>query len=51
MTGWGQDGPMAARAGHDINYIALSGALHTYGPAGESRPFRSMPSAISAVAA
>jgi alpha-methylacyl-CoA racemase len=34
MTGWGQDGPMAPMAGHDINYIALSGALHTYGPAG-----------------
>lgn len=33
MTGWGQDGPKAQRAGHDINYIALSGALHTYGPA------------------
>lgn len=32
MTGWGQDGPKAQRAGHDINYIALSGALHTYGP-------------------
>lgn len=31
MTGWGQDGPKAMRAGHDINYIALSGALHTYG--------------------
>lgn len=31
MTGWGQDGPKAQRAGHDINYIALSGALHTYG--------------------
>jgi crotonobetainyl-CoA:carnitine CoA-transferase CaiB-like acyl-CoA transferase len=27
MTGWGQDGPLAQRAGHDINYIALSGAL------------------------
>lgn len=27
MTGWGQDGPMAHKAGHDINYIALSGAL------------------------
>ena len=27
MTGWGQDGPLAPRAGHDINYIALSGAL------------------------
>jgi alpha-methylacyl-CoA racemase len=34
MTGWGQDGPLAARAGHDINYIALSGALHAIGPAG-----------------
>jgi len=33
MTGWGQDGPLAARAGHDINYIALSGALyHGGGP-------------------
>ena len=31
MTGWGQDGPMAQRAGHDINYIALSGALHAIG--------------------
>jgi alpha-methylacyl-CoA racemase len=33
MTGWGQDGPMAARAGHDIDYIALSGALHAIGRA------------------
>ena len=33
MTGWGQEGPKAALAGHDIDYIALSGALHTYGPA------------------
>jgi alpha-methylacyl-CoA racemase len=32
MTGWGQDGPNAQLAGHDINYVALSGALHTYGP-------------------
>lgn len=32
MTGWGQDGPKAQRAGHDINFIALSGALSTYGP-------------------
>jgi alpha-methylacyl-CoA racemase len=31
MTGWGQGGPKAQRAGHDINYIALAGALHTYG--------------------
>lgn len=31
MTGFGQEGPMAPRAGHDINYIALSGALHAIG--------------------
>ena len=31
MTGWGQDGPYAQMAGHDINYIALSGALHAIG--------------------
>lgn len=30
MTGWGQDGPLAPTAGHDINYIALSGALHQF---------------------
>tara|TARA_B100000530_G_scaffold334527_1_gene284549 strand:- start:643 stop:1788 length:1146 start_codon:yes stop_codon:yes gene_type:complete len=35
MTGWGQDGPMAQAAGHDINYIALSGALHGIGRVGE----------------
>jgi len=35
MTGWGQDGPKAPLAGHDINYIALSGALQSYGRAGE----------------
>ena len=35
MTGWGQFGPYAHAAGHDINYIALAGALHTYGRAGE----------------
>lgn len=34
MTGWGQDGPLAHSAGHDINYIALSGALGAFGPAG-----------------
>lgn len=33
-TGWGSDGPLAQTAGHDINYIALSGALHMIGPAG-----------------
>src|SRR3546814_12324369 len=31
MTGWGQNGPLAPRAGHDINYIAISGALHAIG--------------------
>jgi alpha-methylacyl-CoA racemase len=35
MTGWGQDGPLAQAAGHDINYIALSGVLSTVGRAGE----------------
>jgi alpha-methylacyl-CoA racemase len=35
MTGWGQAGPLAQAAGHDINYIALSGALHAIGRAGE----------------
>jgi alpha-methylacyl-CoA racemase len=34
MTGWGQSGPLAAAPGHDINYIALSGALHAIGLAG-----------------
>jgi alpha-methylacyl-CoA racemase len=34
MTGWGQDGPMAQAAGHDINYIALAGALEPIGRAG-----------------
>jgi alpha-methylacyl-CoA racemase len=34
MTGWGQDGPLSHAAGHDINYIALSGALDAIGPAG-----------------
>jgi class 3 adenylate cyclase len=36
MTGWGQDGPYAQRAGHDINYIALAGALHAIGRKGEA---------------
>lgn len=35
MTGWGQDGPLATTAGHDIDYIALSGALHAIGRRGE----------------
>ena len=33
VTGWGQDGPLARSAGHDIDYIALAGALHPIGPA------------------
>lgn len=35
MTGWGQEGPIAKTAGHDINYIALAGALHAIGFAGD----------------
>ena len=35
MTGWGQEGPLAPRAGHDINYIALSGILNAIGRRGE----------------
>src|SRR3546814_16649448 len=34
MTGWGQEGPLAHVAGHDINYIALTGALDAIGEAG-----------------
>jgi len=33
MTGWGQDGPLAHKAGHDINYLAITGALHLFGTA------------------
>ncbi|KND59604.1 Alpha-methylacyl-CoA racemase [Candidatus Burkholderia verschuerenii] len=36
MTGWGQTGPLALRAGHDLNYIALSGVLSGIGRAGEA---------------
>jgi alpha-methylacyl-CoA racemase len=36
MTGWGQQGPLAPRAGHDINYIALSGILHAIGRKGDA---------------
>src|SRR5437588_7325945 len=35
MTGWGQDGPLAQAAGHDINYIALAGALNSFARKGE----------------
>jgi alpha-methylacyl-CoA racemase len=33
MTGWGQDGPLSQRAGHDINYLSVAGALYPLGPA------------------
>jgi alpha-methylacyl-CoA racemase len=36
MTGWGQNGPLAEAAGHDINYISLSGALHAVGYSGQT---------------
>jgi alpha-methylacyl-CoA racemase len=36
MTGWGQEGPLASAAGHDINYISLTGALHAVGRRGEA---------------
>ncbi|NKS47793.1 CoA transferase [Rhodococcus hoagii] len=35
MTGWGQDGPLAQSAGHDLNYISLTGVLHAVGRKGE----------------
>ena len=35
MTGWGQDGPLSSHAGHDIDYLAITGALHGIGRAGE----------------
>jgi alpha-methylacyl-CoA racemase len=35
MTGWGQDGPLAAAAGHDISYLAITGALHAIGRPGQ----------------
>jgi alpha-methylacyl-CoA racemase len=38
MTGFGQHGPLASAAGHDLNYIALAGALHAIGPAGQPLP-------------
>ena len=34
MTGWGQEGPMAQAVGHDLNYLAVSGALSMIGPRG-----------------
>jgi len=41
MTGWGQDGPLAHTAGHDLNYLALSGVLHGLGRAGGPPQFPS----------
>ncbi|HTX07789.1 MAG TPA: CaiB/BaiF CoA-transferase family protein [Solirubrobacteraceae bacterium] len=38
MTGWGQDGPLAGRAGHDINFLSLAGALHPMGSADRPPP-------------
>lgn len=38
MTGWGQEGPWATQAGHDIDYIAVAGALHPVGPADRPPP-------------
>ena len=38
MTGWGQDGPLAQEAGHDINYLALTGALASLGTPGTPPP-------------
>jgi crotonobetainyl-CoA:carnitine CoA-transferase CaiB-like acyl-CoA transferase len=35
ITGWGQDGPLARTPGHDLNYLALTGALHAFGRAGQ----------------
>ncbi len=38
MTGWGQSGPLAQTAGHDLTYLALTGALHAMGPADRPPP-------------
>jgi len=38
MTGWGQDGPYAKMAGHDVNYLAITGGLHAIGPADKPVP-------------
>ena len=39
MTGWGQDGPWAHAAGHDMNYIAITGTLHGLGQVKEKPQF------------
>ena len=48
VTGWGQSGPLASAAGHDLNYIALSGALHAIGRVGAAPSRRSISLVISA---
>ena len=48
MTGFGQEGPLARAAGHDINYIAMTGALHAIG---RRRAARCRPSILSAISA
>jgi crotonobetainyl-CoA:carnitine CoA-transferase CaiB-like acyl-CoA transferase len=50
MTGWGQDGPLAPRVGHDLDYLAVSGALSTVGERAARRCRRSTSSATSAAA-
>ena len=50
MTGWGQDGLLAQAAGHDLNYIALTGALHAMGEADRPPPRRCTWSATWAAA-
>jgi crotonobetainyl-CoA:carnitine CoA-transferase CaiB-like acyl-CoA transferase len=42
MTGWGQDGPLARTAGHDINYISIAGALHAIGRCGQAPMFHDL---------
>ncbi|ALC14174.1 CaiB/BaiF CoA transferase family protein [Sphingopyxis sp. 113P3] len=38
LTGWGQDGPLAPRAGHDLNYLSITGVLNAIGPADQPPP-------------
>ena len=45
MTGFGQDGPLAGRAGHDLTYLAYTGILHAIGPQAAARCRRSTSSA------
>jgi alpha-methylacyl-CoA racemase len=51
VTGWGQTGPLAMAAGHDIDYIALNGLLHAVGDRGGRPKFRAVSLATSAEAA